>query len=188
MATNAQFHVNGLAELWGYAVVTDGDWDSVGYSQDGVTIELHYETDDIHTDKWGSKIPEDIMNLGQWATVKMNLIKYDTEALGVLEGRLLRDATAGKLPNVDSSGNLLIGSLMSQCDDLGAIAITRSSKAPGCEDSPLEGGWQFNAAYLADVDSYKVGTRVTIHDVTFRCLPDASGVLFTVIGTGQPSG
>jgi hypothetical protein len=174
-----QFHVNGLATL--QANFGDG-LTSVGYSTDGVTIELHFETDDIHTDKWGSKMPEDIMDLGQWATVKMQLIKYDTTAIQELENRLNSTTAPGKQPNVDGSGNILIGTLMGQCNAMTPIAITRGQNV-GCEGTPLEGGWQFGAAYLADMDSFKVGTRVTVHDLTFRCLPDASGILFSVIAS-----
>ncbi len=180
---SVQFHVNGLATFMAYGVVTANTWSTVGYSQDGVTIDLHYETEDIHTDKWGSKIPEDIMNLGQWATVKMNLIKYDTAAIQGLEDRLQREANPGLLPNTSGLGSSLnIGSLMGQCTDMTPIAIMRGGNV-GCESDPLEGGWQFNAAYLADIDSFKVGTRVTVHDITMRCLPDSSNLLFTVLGT-----
>jgi hypothetical protein len=185
MATN-EFHVNGLASIWttiGSGAVL------LGYSQDGVTIELHYETEDIMTDKWGSKIPEDVMNLGQWATVKCNLIKYDTATLQYLEGRLVEAGAVGSAPNVFTSTSAsgcvtAIGRLMGQCSDMNTLWIQRCN--PACE-AVVEGGWKFGASYLADVDSFKVGTRVTIHDLTFRCLPDASGILFTQIGTATPS-
>jgi len=172
---SAQFHVNGTADVYIGSVL-------LGYSQDGVTISLHYETEDIHTDYMGSKIPEDVMNLGQWATVKMNLIKYDTAILNNLQKRI-NDGTHGAAPNYYNGS--AIGELMSQCQDYVVLQIRRYN--PACEAATLEGGWKFNATYLADIDSFKVGTRVTVHDLTFRCLPDASGVLFTVIGTATPS-
>jgi hypothetical protein len=177
MAT--QFHVNGLATL---QADFGAGFNDVGYSQDGVTIELHYETDDVHTDKWGSKMPEDVMDLGQWATVKMQLIKYDTASIEQLENRLQVTTAPGKQPNVNDSNLIMIGTLMGQCDYMTPIKILRGRNV-GCEQTPLEGGWQFNAAYLADVDSFKVGTRVTIHDLTFRCLPDGSGILYSILGS-----
>jgi hypothetical protein len=180
-----EFHVNGLAQL--YVDIGTALAQSLGYSQDGVTISLHYETEDIHTDYYGSKIPEDIMNLGQWATVKLNLIKYDETVLkGVrkrLNGTNAQTSAEGLPPNSVTAG-LIIGDLMMQCKEFTRLQIRRHN--PACETT-LEGGWKFGSAYLADVDSWKVGTRVTVHDLTFRCLPDASGVLYSIIGTATPS-
>jgi hypothetical protein len=124
------------------------------------------------------------MNLGQWATVKMQLIKYDTTAIQELENRLnYTGGSIGKYPNVNTSGQSMIGTLMQQCQYVTGIAITRGQNV-GCEGTPVEGGWSFPAAYLADMDSFKVGTRVTVHDLTFRCLPDASsGILYTITGS-----
>ncbi len=179
-----QFHVNGLATIW-TDVAESGTAAILGYSQDGVTIELHYETEDVHTDKWGPRIPEDILNYGQWATVKCSLIKYDMAQLQSLQGRIVTNGlgTPGSEPNV-TGGVLDIGELMSQCEDFNQLWIQRVN--PGCEVSTIEGGWKFGATYLADVDTFKVGTRVTMHDLTFRCLPNSSGVLFSLIGTTIP--
>ena len=104
-----------------------------------------------------------------------------------LEGRLAEATTVGSAPNILSNQGgctNAIGRLMGQCTDMGKLWIQRCN--PACEVG-IEGGWKFNAAYLADVDSFKVGTRVTIHDLTFRALPDASGILYTTIGTATPS-
>jgi len=180
-----EFHVNGLARI--YINVT-GSPTELGYSQDGVTIELHYETEDIMTDKSGAKIPEDIQNMGQWATVKCNLIKYDTSLIEYLQNRLNEVDVAGKLPNVRSNITTgcpnAIAELMGQCNDFSDLWIRRCN--PACEGS-IEGGWHFYNTYLADIDTFKVGTRVTIHDLTFRCLPGSSGILYTTIGTAAPS-
>jgi hypothetical protein len=118
-----------------------------------------------------------------------NLIKYDTATLQYLEGRLVEAGAVGSAPNVFTSTSAsvcvtAIGRLMGQCSDMNTLWIQRCN--PACE-AVVEGGWKFGASYLADVDSFKVGTRVTIHDLTFRCLPDASGILFTQIGTATPS-
>jgi hypothetical protein len=187
MATYSEFHVNGLASIW-YSG-SGGTAALLGYSQDGVTIELHYETEDIITDKWGAKIPEDVQNMGQWASIKCNLIKYDTLVIEALEARLAESGTVGELPNIVDSGHLgactnSIGRLMGQCTNYYQIWVQRCN--PACETN-VEGGWKFPIAYLADIDSFKVGTRVTIHDLTFRALPNASGVLFTTIGTATPT-
>ena len=183
MGTNvAEFHVNGLAKI--YVGVGSSSPIQLGYSQDGVTVELHYETDDIHTDKWGSKVPEDVMDFGQWATIKCNLIKYDAPTLQYLQGRLGNATLPNNDPNVTSGYLSEIGTLMAQCGNMYPIWITRQQT--NCETN-VEGGWKFYTGYLADVDSFKVGTRVTIHDVTFRCLPNVSGTLYTITGTAVPA-
>jgi hypothetical protein len=188
MATYQEFHVNGTASIWA-SIGSGNSANLVGYSQDGVTIELHYETEDIMTDKWGSKIPEDVMNLGQWATVKCNLIKYDTLMVEYLNSRLAETGVVGDMPNnitgsTDCAAPNAIGRLMGQCGSFTKLWVQRCN--PACE-TVVEGGWKFDTAYLADIDSFKVGTRVTIHDLTFRCLPNASGVLYTLIGTATPT-
>lgn len=173
----SQFHVNGLATI---GVDYGAGYTVLGYSTDGVTIDFHFETEDVMTDKWGSKIPEDVLNMGQWATVKCNLVKYNNEALENIQERLLDTTNYGGLPNVYSDHTIAIGSLMKQCGSMLTLTIDRGNTCTELGSTrTYEGGWEFPAAYLADVDSFKVGTRVTIHDLTFRCLPDiASGVLF----------
>jgi hypothetical protein len=182
MSTVQEFHVNGRADL--YVGLGSDDPIYLGYSQDGVTVELHYETDDIHTDARGSKIPEDVLDLGQWATVRCNLIKYDYPTLQALQGRLGNPTIPNNDPNTNEDDLSEIGTLMGQCGDLYPLWIRRAYT--GCEAN-IEGGWKFYTAYLADVDSFKIGTRTTIHDITFRALPNASGLLYTVIGTASPS-
>ena len=177
----AQFHVNGLASIYVCPdIATSGSWLLLGYSVDGVTINMNYETEDVYTDKWGSKIPEDVLNLGQWAEVKCNLIKYDNAVLEQIQTRL-NDAlgTYGELPNLNNSA-IAIGTLMGQCSHMMGLHIIRGTTCTELGTATAyEGGWQFNASYLADTDSFKVGTIVTEHELTWRCLPDSNGVLFT---------
>ena len=173
-----QFHVNGLATIW----VDYGEGDTVlGYSIDGVTIDMNFESEMVFTDKWGPKVPEDVLNQGQWATVRCQLVKYNNEPLQAVKERLTGvTSNYGGLPNEYSDDTIAIGALMKQCDHLITLSVDRGTTCTelgtGIE---YEGGWQFKGAYLADTDSFQVGTRVTSHDLTFRCIPDASGLLFT---------
>ena len=169
------FHVNGLATIKiGTAIL--------GYSVDGVTIDLDAKNENVMTDLWGSQIPEDVLNMGQEARVTCELVKYDEDVLIHAQNRVNSSGTYGQLPNASDATHTIIGGLYKQCGYSDTLTITRGVS---CTDTSgtVEGGYRFNVAFLDGVDSFKVGTRVTKHTLTWRCLPDFSGVLF-VAGSG----
>jgi hypothetical protein len=176
MTSTVEFHTNGLARL---QVFNPKQY--LGYSTDGVTIELDFKSTEILTDAWGDQIPEDVQNMGQEARVTCELVKYDTNVLEAVENRVQgayaeSEAVFGKFPNVASDGSNQIGSFMKQCGSVYPLAVERAND--DCETWE-EGPFYFYNAYLTGVDTFKVGTRATRHTLTWRCLPNCSGVLFT---------
>lgn len=164
----ARLHVNGLA-----TVKVAGS--TLGWTVDGVNIEFIGYFDDVYTDCAGPKIPLDILSMGEEARVTCDMIVYDDTVMKKIATRIY-NKSFGTAPNSQCgvTGNLY-GYLLKACSGTFELAITQGS---GClvED---EGEWHFTTAYLMDNHSLKVGTRVTRHQCVFRCLPNASGVLFS---------
>ena len=157
---SVEFHVYGLCTVY-----IGGDY--LGYtSEQGVTVELDPKFLPVHTDAFGDQVPEDVQNMSEVATVTMELIKWDQDVLDTLQ----------EFQTKHSDGNP-VGALLKQCDQTFELALHRGDSPVGCEDT-VEGPYTFGTAYLGP-DSFNVGTRATRHKLTFHCLPDSSGVLFT---------
>ena len=169
--SNVEFHVNGLAKL-------NFGSDYLGYSTEGVDVELRFNESEVMTDAWGDKVPEDVQNMGQDAIVSCELVKWDESTLQKVEKRFGSAGDIGHAPNVDDGG-ICIGTLLKQCEDYESLTIARDSNNLGCEDNP-EGPYVFNCVYLMGVENFRLGTKVTRKRITFRCLPDLSGVLYTI--------
>lgn len=159
MAT--RLHVNGLATV-------KVNSSTLGWTVDGVVIEFIGYFEDVYTDKNGPRLPQDVLVYGQEARVTCDLIVYDDSVLNAVE-TLIYNGTYGQTPNVN------YGHLLAACGGTFVLSVLKGSNCV----NETEGGWIFQIAYLMDNHSVKVGTRVTRHTCVFRCLPDASGVLFT---------
>lgn len=163
----ATLHVNGLA-----TISVGGD--VLGYTVDGVTIEFIAYFEDIYTDLAGPRLPTDVMSYGEEARVTCELIVYDPAILAKVATRIY-NGTAGTSPN--GTGVSGWGTLMALCSKTTSLTIAKgSNNACGSE---AEGGYVFGQAYMTDNHSVKIGTRVTRHTCQFRCLPNASGVLYS---------
>ena len=174
-----EFHVNGLCRVYCFSPKV-----YLGYtSEAGVRVETDPKYDPIYTDAYGSQVPEDVQNMGMLATMSFELIKWDQTVLADLQGRLsgVGGASAnnvnGASPNSDGSGNLLIGALYKQCGYAFPVIIERGGNV-GCENN-VEGPYDFSTCYVG-MDSFNMGTRNTRHQLTIHCLPNASGVLYTI--------
>lgn len=166
MAT--QLHVNGLA-----TVLVNGE--TLGWTVDGVNIEFIAYFEDVYTDCAGPHIPYDVLCYGEEARVTCDMIVYDTTVMESVSTRIFNvDATLGTTPNGPCAGGVY-GWLLSACGGTFELGIAQGS---GCQNEP-EGGWYFPTTYLMDNHSLKVGTRVTRHQMVFRCLPNGSGLLYS---------
>lgn len=156
----ATIHVNGTATL-----LVDGSL--LGWTVDGVTIDFIGYFDDIYTDQAGPHIPKDVMLYGEEAKVTADLIVYDVAILNKVASRVY-DGTPG-------SSSEQYGFLMAECGGTFPLTVAKGSSCL----TEAEGGWAFTTAYLEGTRSLKVGLRATREQCVFRCLPNASGILYT---------
>lgn len=153
----ATLHVNGLATItFGSSVL--------GYTVDGVTIDFIGYFEDVYTDLYGPRLPTDVLLYGEEARVSCDLIVYDTTVLAKAVTRWY-NGTEGYTPN-DQYGHLLM-----TCSGTTSLQISKGTNA-GCGGTEADLGYIFNNAYLTDNHTMKLGTRVTRHQLTFRCLPE----------------
>jgi hypothetical protein len=175
MATT--LHVNGRADIYIGTQASANPSSLLGWTVDGVEISTNHYTEDVYTDNKGQHIPEDIQNFGTDARITVDLIKYDATVLAGITDRLATSSNG-----IDGNELTKAGELMYACNDLISVGIKRT-QTQACENAepeqgPSTTGWTFPYAYLADERSWKVGTRVTRHRLTFRAIPSASGRLF----------
>jgi len=132
---------------------------------DGWSVKITQHTKDVYTDERGEAIPADIIGLGQEATVTGELARFD---IAVLRTFIQKRSSAGTYGTMGTIGELMINSSRTSVVTLvGAISGLT---------------YTFNRAYLLDdvaFDNLSVSSNTTV-PITLRCLPDASGVIFTV--------
>ena len=155
------YHVHGAAKVYIGAAL-------LGYSVDGIQMDFNHYYGEYFSDDSGPSIPGLVLQQGSDAKVTCRMIKYD---LTVMESvsRGVNNGTFGVNNNTD------IGDPIAQCNQTFALNIQKTTLCHG----ETEGDWKFPSAYLVDTHSVTVGTRATEHILVFRCLPNASGVLFT---------
>lgn len=174
------------------ATVT-GNLLELGWTVDGVQIAETFHSADIYDDAHGPSIPCDVQNFGSEAKITLDLIKYDLDVLRAICAREFNGSTPGTV-GLTPNEPTLVGDLMVGCGKIFALYVKRAYGGSAgaytdCKNLPSdglsssaagtpEGGWLFGRCYVVDERSFKVGTRVTRHNLTIRALPNASGVLF----------
>jgi hypothetical protein len=181
----SSLHVNGLATLYVGAMdaLVTGNLLELGWTVDGVSIAESAAFEDVFSDRLGGHIPEDVQNFGAEAKITLDLIKYDLDILRAICTREY-NGTVGLTPNAPAT----MGDLMVACEKMFSLYVKRSY-GPDCRNPASdgfsssssgtpEGGWLYPRCYVMDERSFKVGTRVTRHNLVIRALPNASGYLF----------
>ena len=156
-----QFHVHGAAKVY----IGTG---LLGYSVDGISIEVNHYYGEYFSDDSGPSIPGLVLAQGSDAKVTCRMIKYDLTLMENVS-RGFNSSTFGV------NGNTDIGDPIGQCNYTFGLDIKKTTLC----SNEQEGDWKFTSAYLVDTHSIQVGTRATEHVLVFRCLPNASGILFT---------
>jgi len=171
-----QYHVNGAAEVYvreNSGSGADG-WQYLGLSTEGVNLEFIVHTEDVIVDSRGPTLPGDVQFFGEEARITLDLIYYDEEVLENVATRFF-NGTFGTTPSEPTN----IGCLLIQGDKFFHLKIVKQTPCSMTDDEGSPDGWVFNTVYLADSNSFRLGTRRTVHSLTFRAIPDTTGVLFT---------
>lgn len=143
-------HVSGEAHIR-VAVPTGATLASLGYTVDGVTIELNRHTAPVEADTGGGGdgVPVDVQSMGRTVMIRGRLVVYDEAILAGL--RRLADETAeGQLETV--------GILLGANNLLNRLLVT----------SPQDGvPWNFPAGFLTGTTEVKIGTKRTAWDFSW---------------------
>ena len=147
-----------------------GALEQLGYSVDGVTINLNLRTEDVQCDIYGPLVPFDIQRFLVDANVTCQLVYWDDVVLN----KNRRTTTAG-VPGVMEDAGILVGF------GGNAFRLVIRSTPTGTGLTNVEGCWNFPNSVLVNTDSFNLGTRRSIHTIEWRCFP-------TLAQTGTSSG
>lgn len=155
MAANVAYHVNGPALVWIGNQGVGGGLEQLGISEDGIGISLTQHDDPIMTDDGGSRIPDELQDMGEDATIDFRLVYYDLNVL-----RKIRKKRIG--PALPEGQQRSRGSVIFN-NDLGFRLVVQSDG-----DEP----WRFFWCTLRNAPQRaKVGTKRTAWDMSIYAIP-----------------
>ena len=164
----SDLHVNGPALV---QVDLGLGWVPLGYTEEGVDVELEEHHEDIHSDFRGPATPHDIAYLGETADIRCNFISWCGSTMNAVESRFRSNTKTVGAVDANCIGTLYFA---------GAKSIgVRYQAAQRC-GLVLEQFRQFASAIVGGVISTRVGTRVSRMIVSFHAIP-RSEVLYTIV-------
>lgn len=148
------------------------DFALLGYCRDGVHIRENVRMRPIHGDEGGGPdgIPIDFSYLGEYHDVRLELYKYDGDTLTKISSRF---SSSPKVRNevfepgwmIRSAGDHFVVKLETELRFTTGDPPFRRIYTTAIPTSPIE---------------YPLGPKEMLVVVEFTCLPDATGVVFTV--------
>jgi len=153
------YHINGPADL-STGTGSAGALETLGYTgqQQGVDVEVQEVTEEILTDIFGGRVPNDLLYYGEIATIRVPLIASDRTVLKKVLSRGDR-TTAGLL----STPALVLGA----GGYLYRVAVA----------SPADEPWNFAACYLRPGYNVKLRAGPEPFVLTFLALPFAASTV-----------
>lgn len=150
------FTVNGTA-LVSVGTGAAGALETLGYTQDGVDIEITELTEDIITDVMG-RAPQDVQSMGMTARIVVSLIAMDRTVLAKVTGKGDR-TTVGALNTP--------GLVMGNGGHLFRVGIA----------SPFDTPWSFSKCFVRPGFGTRLATKANPFRIEFFAIPYAA---FTV--------
>lgn len=157
----------------------------LGLAEEHITITPTTQHDDIHVADFGPKIPADIESMLSECTVRMRLIHYDLPVLDTCVGESwggvrvfngVPDPAGFRLLGAGTflGNNLLVGS--SGCHFVSLnIQTAQQTGFP----------YRFAAAFLSNPPyDYPIGTKRSLPELTWRCIPYNPTTGTTVVFSG----
>ena len=163
-------HVNGRADVVMCPMDDHEAGVLLGWTVDGVTIDIEQFHNEIYTDNRGPSVPQDVQYFGSTATITMDLIVYDSAVDPI-----------GDYVGINSNP-FNYGDLIVQCDLGWAVNIKKETQC----HVEAQGPWTFLVCYLDDgaSNSFRVGSLETRHHLVFKCIPNSTGQLFAFANVG----
>lgn len=152
----------------------DQNFSLLGYCRDGVAIRENVRMRPIYGDEGGGPdgIPVDFSYLGEFHEVRLELYKYDGEVLAQVSNRL---STSNKLRTMVFEPGWMIRS----AGDYFLLKLETEMRYMQTTPPP-----PFKRTYLVAIPTspieYPLGPKEMLTVLDFTCLPDATGVLFSV--------
>lgn len=159
-------HVNGEARVM-TGTGASAALELFGVSVEGVEINFKLSTEDVIVDTTGPKVPLDVQYFLEEADINFDLVWYDGAILTKVLGRLgvgSGTGSAGIAGIMDAPGTLILQN--NAYTRLLIMSIPASQGLSGAE--PCH---NFPTAWLNDTDTFRVGTRKTIHRQSWRAIP-----------------
>jgi len=161
----------------------------LGYSEDGMRIELRETFEDIHSDMLGPRIPTEVQHFQADAMITGDLVRWDDSVLQVIEDRSLGGAGWGVVSRAENGALLLAQGrtyrLLCDAPNVGILAF------------PNLVAYNFPNAYLHDTMTRRRGARAERVHIIFRALAQftnigatsgvpATATLYNSVRTGKP--
>lgn len=162
-------HVNGPALV---QISNDGStWVNLGYTEDGVDVELMEHNEDIFTDYSGPQTPHDVAYLGETADIRCSFVSWDESTMMTVESRFRSSASK----TVGSITESCIGTLYFAGSKYIGVRYLSSARC----GLTTEKYRQFLYATVRGAIGLRAGTRITRMQVSFHAIP-RSNVLYTL--------
>lgn len=156
-----QFYVSGPAQIW-LGVGTANAWSYLGWSRNGVTVQVTPQHEDIEVD-YGGRSPGDVSFLGEEARISMQLSRYD-ESILMKAAAFLTGTTPGQGPKGG------IGSLMAAEGYMFPILLYSPYSFKSQFGTMVPGFW-FYQSYMADPLDQTLNVRAKQPNIAFRATP-----------------
>lgn len=154
-------------------------WEFLGFSQDGVQLQLIAAYKDIFCDASGPAVPLDVQFMGEHGFISATLNKYNETVLQKCAGRRIGSGvTAG---SIEANG---LGSLMIAESYAYKILLLFPYSAKSFQTGVIVPCYNFSAGYLHDNFDVPLSVSLKAPRVIFRVLPiwntiTLSAVLYT---------
>jgi hypothetical protein len=165
------FFINGpcLVEIGFPAQYGGSGLEELGLSTDSVQVIPHFEHYEKHIDNFGPNVPADLIGLGGWAEVRMTLVHFNPVVLRAC----INESLAGGFGAFGGQFTGLLGPIGEMFGNgVKAYRGTGSHFVGVCLTSPYIGfPWRFLSAVLQDQATWPLGTKTSMVDLSWKCLP-----------------
>lgn len=169
----SQGYVPGPAQVFvGTGASAAYEW--LGYSQDGVDVQLIASYRDVFSDFGGPDVPVDSQFMGESGFISMTLNKYNETVLQELAGR--RVGTGITPGQIEAQG---LGSLMIAEGYAYPICIKCPYNTKSFQTGLIVPGYAFSAGWLHDNFEVRLSVIMKAPRLIFRVLPVWNGVNLT---------
>lgn len=155
---------------------TSAAWEFLGYSQDGVNLQLVGATEDVMCDVSGPLLPIDVQQMGEQAFISLTLNKYNEP---VMQKMARRRFGAGVVPGAIEANGL--GSLMIAESYAVPILLLFPYRSKTFQSGTIVPCYNFSAGWLNDDFTVPVSVRLKALRVNFRAIMVWNSVALTSV-------
>jgi len=144
----------------------------VGFTAEGVDINVQIGTREWITDQSGTKVPGAVLFTGFFADIDLELIRWNQRIVD----RLLKVIYGIGISGLPNSNTAIIGKHLFSAERIGGVTagVNRTASIRIISERltglPQEQSYEFKNCYITDSQAFRLGRRITRMQIKFRCL------------------